>query len=135
MPKAKFKITGDKELLAAFARLKGAARAGALAHAAEAGIKPIENAAIAGATYKTGNLRRSIHTELVAQSDTYAEAATGTDVEYAARIEFGFNDTDSLGRSYHQAARPYMRPAYEEHKADALEETLNALRDIVLNAV
>lgn len=135
MAKAKFKITGDRELLAAFARLKAGARAGALAHAAEVGIKPIENAAIANAPYKTGNLRRSIHTEIVAQSDTYAEAATGTDVEYAARIEFGFNDTDALGRTYHQSARPYMRPAYAEHKADALEETLNALRDIVLAAV
>lgn len=135
MPKTKFKITGDRELLAAIARLKGAARAGALARAAEAGIKPIENAAIANAPYKTGNLRRSIHTEIVAESDMYAEAATGTDVEYAARQEFGFNDTDALGRTYHQAARPYMRPAYADHRADALEETLNALRDIVLAAV
>lgn len=132
MPKStKFKITGDRELIAKLRAMKTAMRGAALAHAASAGIKPIENSAINTAPLLTGNLRRSIHTEVVESSATYAEAATGTDVEYAARIEFGFNGADSLGREYHQAAQPYMRPAYETMRADALEETIDALRDIV----
>ncbi len=40
-------------------------------------------------------------------------AYVGPCVEYAARIEYGFNDTDSLGRRYHQAAQPYLTPAAE----------------------
>lgn len=127
----KFKITGDRELIAKLRRMQASMRGPLLAHAASAGIKPIENSAINTAPLLTGTLRRSIHTEIVAQTDTYAEAATGTDVEYAARIEFGFNGADSLGREYHQAAQPYMRPAYETMRADALEETIDALRDIV----
>lgn len=39
----------------------------------------------------------------------------GTNVVYAARIEFGFTDTDSLGRVYDQAEKPYLRPAVENN--------------------
>ena len=34
-----------------------------------------------------------------------------SDVAYAARIEYGFNRADSLGRNYQQSAQPYFRPA------------------------
>lgn len=129
--KTKLKVTGDKELLAQFRKLQGDIKAGALGRAAEAGMMPIQNAAAIKAPYKTGTLRRSIHTELIVQRALYAEAAAGTDVEYAARIEFGFNDTDALGRTYHQAAQPYLRPAYEENRAAALEAVIDTLRDIV----
>jgi hypothetical protein len=42
----------------------------------------------------------------------------GSSVVYAARVEFGFVGKDSLGRNYNQAAKPYMRPAITEHKAE-----------------
>lgn len=38
---------------------------------------------------------------------------------YARRIEFGFMGTDKLGRTYHQAAQPFMRPAADAKKEDA----------------
>lgn len=38
-------------------------------------------------------------------------------VEYGLRIELGFNGEDSLGRTYHQAARPFLTPAIEKMKA------------------
>lgn len=41
----------------------------------------------------------------------------GTNVVYAARIEFGFSGTDSLGRSFNQPGTPYLRPAILSHKA------------------
>lgn len=131
---AKTKITGDKELIAKFKRMQAAAQSGALKSAAIAGIQPIQNAAQAGAPYLTGTLRRSIHTEIVVDRPLYAEAATGTDVPYAARQEFGFSGVDALGRSYHQPARPYMRPAYEQQQAEAISETETALWEIVQNA-
>lgn len=42
------------------------------------------------------------------------EAVVGPSMEYSARLEFGFIGTDSLGRSCHQAARPYLTPAAEQ---------------------
>src|SRR4026208_1768039 len=105
-------ISGDKQLAAKFRQVKAAARGPAPMTAAKAGILPIQNAAIENAPKLTTTLARSIHTEEISQTDHSAMAATGTDLNYAARQEFGFNDTDALGRTYHQPARPYMRPAY-----------------------
>lgn len=126
--------SGDKELFAKFKALKAAARGPLLTTAAKAGILPIQNAAIKNAPYLTGTLRRSIHTEEIEEKATFAMVATGTDVEYAARIEFGFNETDSAGRSYHQSAKPYLRPAYDEERGAAIAETADALRELVEKA-
>jgi hypothetical protein len=126
--------SGDKELKAAFARLHAAARGPALTSAAKVGILPIQNAAIANAPYLTGTLARSIHTEEIEETDHSAMVATGTDVVYAARLEYGFNATDALGRTYHQPARAYMRPAYDDHRDEAIAEVEAALRDILSKA-
>jgi len=136
MPKKKgfYVKSGDKELKAAFRRLSAAARGPALTTAAKAGILPIQNAAIANAPYVTGTLSRSIHTEELEETDHSAMVATGTDVEYAARVEFGYNGTDSLGRTYHQPAQAYMRPAYDDKRQEAINETEDALREIVEKA-
>lgn len=40
----------------------------------------------------------------------------GTNEPYAWRIERGFHGTDSLGRYYNQAPRPYLLPAYQMHQ-------------------
>lgn len=129
--RGKITVKGDKELHAAFKRLSAALRGPALVTAAKAGILPIQNAAIRNAPYVSGNLSRSIHTEVVEEKDDSAFVTTGTDVDYAARVEFGFNDTDKLGRTYHQPAKPYMRPAYDDERENAVKETQDALRDII----
>lgn len=41
-------------------------------------------------------------------------AYVGPTMEYSARLEFGFKDTDSKGRKYNQPPRPYMTPAAGE---------------------
>lgn len=46
----------------------------------------------------------------------------GTDLEYAARIEFGFTGPDSLGRVYNQPAQPYLRPAFDTKRTAAVNE-------------
>lgn len=78
----------------------------------------------------SGNLRDAIHTEhtvdtpeVQQQTVTPAHEAGnryGFDPAYARRIELGFVGQDSLGRNYHQAAQPYMAPAYENKKAEAV---------------
>ncbi len=37
------------------------------------------------------------------------EAAVSNNKIYARRVHFGFEGTDSLGRTYHQKPQPYMR--------------------------
>jgi HK97 gp10 family phage protein len=134
MPNSKITLKGDKELKEKFQKLSKAAQGSALLRATQAGILPIQNEAIVLVPKDTGNLSRSIHTETIEARNTYAESATGTDVEYAARIEFGFMQADRLGRHYNQPAQPYMRPAYDNKKQEAENETKAALLDLI-NAV
>ena len=93
----------------------------------------------------TGRLQEAIHTEHTVdepeiQEQTVTPAVDapnkwGFDPAYARRIEFGFVGRDSLGRNYHQAAQPYMRPAYETQKQaaiDAIKDGLYAQLDAVV---
>lgn len=128
-------FTGDKELIAKFKRLNAVVRGDTLERAATAGILPIQNEAIRLAPYKEGNLKRSIHTETTEKRATFVEVTTGTDVEYAARQEFGFHGADALGRHYNQEAHPYLRPAYDTKKHEAERETQEALKDLINTAV
>lgn len=134
MFKVSHKITGAKELRAKFKDLDNAVKSRHLETAANAGILPIQNEAIQLVAKDTGTLARSIHTETIKSSDTYVEVATGTDVEYALRIEFGFHDKDSLGRHYNQPAQPYMRPAYDNKRGEAVDETQDVLKELILKA-
>ena len=90
-----------------------------------------QNDAKRRAPVKTGTLRRSIHTEDIDATTV----AVGTDVPYAARQEFGFAGTDSRGRTSHQAARPYLRPALDENKAEMEREFADALEDLLRAAL
>jgi len=54
-------------------------------------------------------------------------AVTGTNLEYARRIEHGFVGKDSLGRSYNQAPKPYLHPAFfamENELPETLEKVV-----------
>lgn len=112
------------------------ARAGLKLGTSEAGFI-FETEAKALVPVATGMLRDSIHTEVIEDQPTrqllavtpVVEAANpyGITPAYARRIEFGFMGTDSLGRTYHQPAQPYMRAAYEARKADAEEAIRNGV--------
>ena len=97
---------------------------------------------------KTGRLRDSI--QAVDQEDTpqrYTLAVTpalpaanpwGFDPPYARRIEYGFMGTDSLGRTYHQEPRPYMRPAFvaqQDPAAAAIKESIYGALEQAMNQV
>jgi len=62
----------------------------------------------------SGDLKRSIDHEM---HPTKLEGRVGTNLDYSRRLELGFSGTDSLGRKYTQAPRPYLRPAL--HKSEA----------------
>lgn len=92
----------------------------------------------------TGNLRDHIHSDEVDASDTrvvhqvapFVEAGNeyGFDPAYARRIEYGFMGTDKMGRTYHQAAQPYMRPAIDSQGpagvAQIKEGVVSAMKEI-----
>ena len=124
-----------------------AAKVAAWKAAAVAGLKPgvaaaaqlFEDEAKLLVSVLTGNLRDHIHTETVTDTpevQTLAVSPTvdagnkyGFEPPYARRIEKGFVGTDSLGRHYHQAAQPYMAPAFENRQADASDAIAGAVTD------
>jgi len=55
----------------------------------------------------------------------------GTNLAYARRIEYGFIGTDSRGRRYHQAARPFLRPALDAKRDAVSREVAKALGELV----
>lgn len=99
----------------------------AVGRALVAGAQEVRNEARNLAPRKTGNLRRSIDIGNLQSSGGTVTVEVGTDVEYARRIEYGFNGADSLGRVYHQAARPYLEPACEAKSGDVEKKVEEAI--------
>lgn len=132
--KAHVKVIGDKELIATFKQMSAATQGHYLRSAVFGGLLPIQNEMVATVVKDEGNLARSIHSEIVAVGDHSCEGFTGTDVEYAMRIEFGFDGIDSLGRVYNQTPQPYARPAYDTKRQEAVNEVADILRVLVLQS-
>lgn len=63
----------------------------------------------------TGQYRAGIRTELSSEYGVPV-ALIGSPAPQACRLEFGFIGADSLGRIYHQAARPHWRPALDYNR-------------------
>ena len=146
MPSVKLTITGEKELIRKFNLLADSLRGKTLERALVSGALIIQNSAKAKAPYLTGNLRRSIHIggheDLGLEGDVIDRAGTrvpqpvisgnsvavyvGTDVNYAAAVEFG---------SKTQRAQPYLRPAMDENQAAVGKEIADALKDLIEAAV
>lgn len=95
--------------------------------AADDATREISQAVLEGAKARvpvvTGHLRDAGRVEPLAKH----QYAVVFDKPYAKRIEFGFTGTDSLGRYYNQPPHPYLRPAYEEQRLQALEKTADLL--------
>ena len=114
-------VRGDGELVAKLKRLAAKATPAQARAALMAGGLPIQTAAAQKARVKTGTLRRSIHTETAETSDG-AVARVGTNVEYGPAQEFGTS---------RMSGQPYLRPAYDEKKGEALREMAAALKEMV----
>lgn len=141
-------LEGDKVLQRKLRLLEEQVQGQQLAAAVTAGALLIQDAAKVKAPARTGNLRRSIHTE-TASAPTRAEATVGTDAVYAAQVEFGGtivpkrkrllrwvdeSGVEHFARSVTQPARPYLRPAFDEQGDSAAGEVREALRALVLKA-
>jgi len=96
-----------------------------LSKAVSQGAAVVEKDAKMRVVVKTGTLRRSIREIKKVRSPTRAESQVGTDIKYAARVEFGYTGPDKRGRKFHQVAQPYLRPALDNNK-DKINSTVEA---------
>lgn len=113
------KVRGMDDLKRKLAALEKGMQARVLKNALTAGALPIQNEAKILAPYKTGTLRRSIHTEIVVYGDDRIIAEIGTDVVYGPPQEFG---------TRHMAAHPFLRPAFDTKLPEAKAEIVGAVK-------
>ena len=99
------------ETLRNFDRLAAAIRSRVLEQTVRAGATPILQRAQEKTPVRTGHLRRSEGIKSEVQGSR-AVAFIGTDVDYAPYVEFG---TSRMG------AQPYLRPAFDNGKAEAIK--------------
>jgi HK97 gp10 family phage protein len=125
-------VKGIEELNHKLNALRGIAQGNPIQEAVKAGCLIIQLPAIRKAPYRSGTLRRSITIE-VQTKDNIVIGKIGTNVEYAPRLEFGFAGTDKLGRTYNQAAKPFLRPAFDNYKQAALNEISDILSGLIKN--
>lgn len=132
-----------------FAAVKKSITGAMLMQAAEAGGGVVETFAKLNASggrpglnVDTGNLVNSITVHRGAQTETYADVEVGTGVEYAAIHEFGGvimpiaakmlswvdNGARVFAKMVHIPARPYLRPAIDEHEAEITKAVETALK-------
>lgn len=143
-------MKGLEELLRNFERLDKAMRGVTAERALIAGALVVQNDAKRKAPYLTGTLRRSIHigghTDLAGNfagkdighgklDGLKTTVLIGTDLEYAARQEFGFSGADSLGRHYHQPPHPYLRPALDTNEDKITHDVSLAAWKLIQEAV
>ena len=110
--------------------------------ALKAGALLIQNDAHKKAPYKSGTLKRSIHTNQV--SDT--EVRVGTDVVYAAIQEYGgvinaknapwltFKTDDGAWhrvKSVTIKPKPYLRPAFDENQGKVLDKIAAVIKALI----
>lgn len=137
-------ISGLDQLSLKVRYLTDAARSGLKLSVPEAADLFVQEAQVL-VPVDTGNLRDAIHAETfedeperqTMQVAPMYEAGNeyGFDPAYARRIEYGFVGTDKLGRHFHQAAQPYMRPAFDAKQAEAAATIKQGIYDSLDSAM
>ena len=150
MAGASIRLVGGAELAAQLRQLADEVAGENLKAAVQLGASPIQNSAKEKAPYKAGHLHRTIHTETKLLSPRAAEATIGTDLIYAGIQEFGgtikaknapylvFRTEDGRWhrvKSVTLPARPYMRPAFDTEKENAVAEIGSALKALLAKVV
>lgn len=125
-------VIGDEELVASLRRMSNGAERMVGVALTLAAVK-VKNRARGRVPKVTRTLERSIHPDNLRSTGEVVTIDIGTDVEYARRIELGFAGTDSLGRTYNQSAKPYLRPALLESESEIQNDAARALRMLILS--
>lgn len=137
------RIRGERELERALQALQDVVRSDVLERSLTAAAQPIQSAARQNAPVLTGTLRRSIHTETTEKSAQRVWVQVGTDLEYAAIHEFGgeirprraralvfeINGEVVVTQLVRIPARPYLRPAFDQHRDEAVQTFRRSVAD------
>lgn len=115
--------TNVVQVNATLAKMDEAMRGKALETAVHAGALPIQVLAKEIVHKISGDLSRSIHTEVESDGKS-ASGRVGTDVEYALAEEFRAG-----------GGHAYMRPAFDGGKEDALKEVAAVLKILVRQSI
>jgi phage gpG-like protein len=94
------------------------------------GKSPPASIAPAGPYKLTGDLGRRIQVDESKAKGKSPSVRVGTNLVYAARLEFGFVGADSKGRVINQAARPYMRDSLSNNVKEMRKASINAANDV-----
>ena len=144
-------IQGGDHLKAKLAALGDVASARVLMTALKAAALPIQNEAKRRAPYRSGTLSRGITIEERESTATRARVAVSTSkIPYARIQEYGgtirakgggfltFKTSDGRWVRVRQVtipARPYLRPAFDAMKGEAVAEFAAAIRDQIGEAI
>lgn len=138
-------VSGEQEINRAMISLAQRASGPQNVVALEAGGDVIVNDAKERARYRTGTLRRSIHSERGTVTMDYAEIQLGPSVNYGAQVEFGgdivpvraqrlrfvVDGQVIYARRVHQEPHPYMIPAAQENNAEVVQEITGSLQQLL----
>jgi len=124
----KFSFDGDKKLIENLKKISRTASGRALRQAAKQGAEIIVQEAKRRAPVDTGTLRKSIRSKFGKRSSdsVTVEIGPSSKAYYGYFVEFGTS---------RMAAQPFLRPAIDEHKQRAAEETKQAMVEAVLGEV
>ena len=106
-------VEGLSEFDAALAAMVVRVQVAAVQAAADA-AHLVEAATKQRAPVRTGTLRRSVLSRVLAAGDGVTAYSVGPTTVYGRRIELGFHGPDSLGRVYHQGPHAYLKPGLYE---------------------
>ncbi|MBY6275380.1 HK97-gp10 family putative phage morphogenesis protein [Symbiobacterium thermophilum] len=120
-------VLGDKELQRRFKALEGVGQADILEAVLHAVAEPIRDAASSRAPRRTGKLAENIIVETLEKRKDECVVGIGPskDVWYGIFPELGTS---------HSAAKPYLRPSFDERKGQAKQEIGERLWDEIERA-
>lgn len=121
-------VEGTARLRKQLERLDGTMRKKTLERMVEAGGELVREVAAQKAPVRTGQLAASQIVQRIKSSAYRAEAGIGPDEDawYGVFAEFG---------TVHHAAQPFLRPAYDEQKQNAVNAMANEGRQAIKRAV
>lgn len=132
--RVRIEIQGVDELVRNLNKIPKNATRRSLAKAAKAGAEPILRSARQKAPVDTGRLRDSLRSKYAYQSSRAVRVEISSNMKPKGSSWHSYDYYQEFGTSQHPA-QPFMRPAADEQKEKAVEETRRMMEQAVLEEV
>lgn len=127
-------IEGVEQLISNLGKINKNATRRSLGKAAKAGAEPIAKRAKELAPVDTGKLKSSIRPKFAYRSSRAVRVEISSTLKKKGKSWHSYDYYQEFGTSQHPA-QPFMRPAADEQKEKAIEETRKAMELAVLEEV